>query len=507
MTTPAIAETRLDRLIGYLWPTRALRRTWARTQAMQLRRYEGAASGRRTDAWRATNTSANTEIQADLQKLRDRSRDLVRNNAWVARAVNAIAANVVGYGITAKLSSLKKNGAVDDANTATLTKLWSAWAETLDCDADGRHDIYGLQFLMMRAVPESGELLIRRRWRKPTDGFAVPMQLQLCEGDYLDHAKTGLADNGNRIIQGVEFNFFGQRTAYWMFQDHPGDTGGKTGESKPVPAVDVIHLYRQDRIGQVRGVPWGASAFITIRDLDDYEDAYLFRQKIANLFVGAIKDSDPDSPAATAGGTDANPLPLTMEPGAFPLLPTGKDVTFSTPPPAGDYGAFTKDVLLKIAASYGITYAALTGDLSSVNFSSGRMGNIEFAKNIDAWRWTMLIPSALTRIAEWFAEAAAVEVGTPKKVKSEWAAPPREMIDPSREVPAITARLRSGQQTLPQYWREAGMNPELVMQEIADTNARLTALGIVLDSDPRNVSQAGLTQARPAGSIIPASED
>lgn len=479
------SANRLDQLIGYLFPERGLRRAIARVRTDYARRYEGAAAGRRTDPWRATGTSANTEILTDLVKLRDRHRDLVRNNPWVSRAIQAIVANVVGYGITAKLTS------TSDKNTKALNALWKGWAESTECDADGRHDIYGLQALIMRCVAESGEMLIRRRWRQKSDGLTVPMQLQLIEPDYLDLAKNEILASGNKVVQGVEFNLIGQRTAYWIFPDHPGDMLGKTGASKPVPASDVLHIYRQDRIGQVRGVPWGASALITLRDLDDYEDAYLFRQKIANLFVGAVHDADTDTPA----NTESLPLPETMEPGAFPVLPPGKEITFGTPPSAGDYGPFTKDVLLRVAACYGITYAALTGDLSSVNFSSGRMGWIEFGRNIDLWRWSMLIPSGMTPIAEWFGEAANLGSGLPKSVKSDWSPPPREMIDPSREVPAIISRLRAGLQTLPQFYRESGMDPDTMIAEIADMNGKLDANKIILDCDPRRISDAGIAQA------------
>jgi capsid protein len=190
----------LDRAIGWFSPANGLRRANARMRLSQARRYEGAALGRRTDTWRAFGASANSEIGSSLQRLRDRHRDLVRNNPWVARAVQAIVSNTVGYGITAKF-----------AGTDKAKKLWTAWAESTDCDADGRHDIYGLQALIMRGIAESGEILIRRRWRKEADGFAVPMQLQVLESDYLDLTKTFAGPGTGWTIQGVQFNAFGQR--------------------------------------------------------------------------------------------------------------------------------------------------------------------------------------------------------------------------------------------------------------------------------------------------------
>ncbi|MEI7599993.1 MAG: phage portal protein, partial [Aestuariivirga sp.] len=71
----------LDRTIGAVAPAVALRRLRQR-QALQLmqRAYEGAKAGRRTDGWVTAGTGANAEIGPASSRLRDRSRDLVRNN-------------------------------------------------------------------------------------------------------------------------------------------------------------------------------------------------------------------------------------------------------------------------------------------------------------------------------------------------------------------------------------------------------------------------------------------
>jgi lambda family phage portal protein len=455
------------------------------------RRYEGAAAGRRVDSWRASGTSANAEIGPDLQKLRDRHRDLCRNNPWAARAVSAVVANTVGYGITAKFEGRTKTA------TGKFRDAWKAWAETNECDADGRHDIYGLQALIDRTVEESGECLIRARWRQSSDPLTVPLQLQVIEPDYLDLSKTQ-ANGGNRIIQGVEFDGIGRRRAYWLFPEHPGDlVNFKTTASAPVPAESVLHVFKQTRPGQIRGVPSGASAIITLRDLDDYEDAYLLRQKIANCFVGAVSDIEND--LAPINGAPPTPaFPETMEAGAWTLTPANKKVTFNTPPNAGDYGPFTRDVLLRVAAAYGITYAVLTGDLSQVNYSSGRMGWLDMQRNVAAWQWLMLIPQACDPIARWFAQACALKGLVPDgSLKSVlWSPPRREMIDPTKEVPAAIEALQGGLQSPPDWFRQQGEDYEQVLDEIAEFNAACDVRGIKLTSDGRFAVSRPATQPK-----------
>jgi capsid protein len=90
----------LDRAVGYVAPATALRRARHRAAMVALARsYEGARVGRRTEGWVVAGTSANAEIGTALSRLRDRSRDLVRNNPYAAKAVQAVVSNLVGTGI------------------------------------------------------------------------------------------------------------------------------------------------------------------------------------------------------------------------------------------------------------------------------------------------------------------------------------------------------------------------------------------------------------------------
>jgi len=479
----------LDRTIGFLNPSRGLSRARARAAISALSDYEAGTQGRRTANWLTRNSSANLELQSTLALMRSRHRDLVRNNPWAARAVQAVVANTVGHGITGELKNSSKGLAAD----------WLTWCGSTDCDADGIHDIYGLTALAMRAVATSGDVIIRARFRKKSDGYAIPLQIQLLEGDYLDSAKTSEEKGGKRIIQGIQFDAIGQREGFWMYKNHPGDSLA-SGGSVFVPADRASIIYRPDRPGQVRGAPWGHSAMITLRDLDEYEDAFLLRQKLANCVTGFVYDHSPD----LSGGETNLPMPETLEPGLIAGLPAGKEIKFNDPPKGDDYGPYTRDVLLRVAAAYGITYQALTGDLSSVNFSSGRMGWLEMHRNIEQWRWHMLIPMMLERISKWWFEAAAL---SGKRVTGRervaWTPPRREMLDPTKEVAAALEAVRGGLYSLPQVHRESGLTTSAVFAEIAEANKMADELGLVLTSDGRNQNKAA---PQPAAAPSPPDE-
>lgn len=432
------------------------------------RSYDGARNTRRTSGWVTRATGPNTEIALALATLRDRHRDLVRNNPWAGRAVQAVVNNTVGYGIQAQWTD------------AARMALWRQWFESTACDADGRADGYGLQSLALRCIVESGEVLIRRRPRRLEDGFPVPLQVQVLEPDYLDHQKTEVLKNG-WITQGVEFNGFGQRVAYWLYPEHPGDPTRLRGfASLRYDAADFIHAYRVDRPGQARGIPWGAGSLVRLRMLDDYADAQLERQRLAACYVAFVRDTE--SPTDTDQEYE---LFDRLQPGAVEILPPGKDMTFASPPAAEGYRDYLITVLQSVAADYGVPYETLTGDLSQVNFSSARMGWNEFARNIDVWRWHMMIPQLLNPVAQWFDTAAAL-TGQTAQPLPEWTPPARVMVDPTREIPAIQAAIRCGLLTLPEAIRQQGYDPDTLIQEQAAFLQKLDALGIRLDSDPRH---------------------
>lgn len=489
----------IEKAIAFVSPGRALQRARDRYLLGILsehakRKYEGASRGRRTEGWQTVGTGAASEVLGGAALLRARHRDLVRNNPYAAAAVRGIASNMIGKGITPHFDTKRK------AQKREVEALAVAHLDTTAIDADGNHDLYGLESLWARTVAESGSVLIRRRKRRVADGLPVPFQVQTLEPDYLDPSRDRALPNGGLIINGIEFDARGKRVQYWLFPDHPGDAvTWRRLVSKPVPADEIAHIYRVDRPGQVDGVPWGASIIIRLRDFDEYQDARLLLQKAASAQGAFVQDSEIGVGQRTPSGpASSDPLIDKIEPMSIEFLPPGKSITFNTPPSTAGETEYAKVTLHGIAAGYGVPYFVLTGDLTDFNFSSGRMGWLEFQRNIDLWRYNMMLPMGCAKVARWFLEAAALS-GTPTDgVSVKWGMPRREMIDPSNEEPAIRDKIRSGRLTPSQSLRDEGVDPDKHWQEYAADLARLDKDGIVLDIDARKVSRNGVAQSTKA---------
>ena len=441
------------------------------------RQYDAATKSRHTNDWFAPNKSVNQEVQKALSWLRDRSRDLGRNNPYAKRALRLYPNNAIGTGILPTPRNVRPN------QIKALKDAWYNWAEKLVCDYDQNQNFYGLQWLAMRTVAESGECLIRRV--RANSSYAVPIRLQVLEGDYLDatrHTGFWMSDNSNQEyieFYGIRFNRQGERVGYWIWRQHPSEYAS---ESDFVPAKDIIHLYEVERAGQIRGVPILTSVMLRLRDLDDYEFTERIRNKIAACYTVFIEDDSIDP-----SNTDTEYETEKIEPGAIEQLPPGRKVTVAQPPAKDGFGDYTRANLRGIASGTGASYEGLTGDYSNVNFSSGRMGWLEFAREVEQWQWKVLIPKLCDGVYDWFIEATQLAGIIPYNlsVQVSWTPPRREMIDPKTETDAIVAQLRAGLISWQEVVKQYGYIPTEVLEELKQDKEMWDKLGLMPYADPR----------------------
>lgn len=438
--------------------------------------------------WRAPPSGPNAEIQRGLQYLRDRSRQMVRDNPYATRAVAVTVAHQIGTGITARI------------NDAAVQSMWDDWAKR--CDHDGLNDLYGLMEMAARVVVEGGEALIRLRVVSRAEArrrrLPIPLTLQVMEGDMLPLSTTYLAPP-RRIDQGVEFNADGTRAAYHLLSQHPGEVMGLLGEPigrlERVPAEQIIHLFRALRPGQVRGVPAFAPVLLRMKQLDDYEDATLEKAKAESLLGVFISGPEPIDPPTLPGGTPEEIPSFELFPGMVHNLPGGSEPKFLTPGGAGGFEPFALHQLMAIAAGVHVTYDQITGDLRQANYSSLRAGKIEFRRKIEADQWLMFIPRMCQPLWDAWESLAAVTPAWPVGgVSVEWQPPRFEMIDPAKEIDAAKQAVRSGFETWDQAVSSFGYDPAKQADEIARANARFDDRGLVLDIDPRRVANTGGAQ-------------
>ena len=418
------------------------------------------------------NPGPNLANLANLHTARMRARDAVRNTPFAARSIDLDVTNIVGTGIVPRF---------DDRG---LADLWRTWEE--QCDASGVHDTYGLQESAVRAWRESGEVFIRMRPRRLTDGLAVPLQLEILEADMVPLENFPVLSNGNRIIQGVEFDRINRRVAYWMHRQHPGERVGLRvdfGELVRVPADRVIHLFEPMRPGQVRGFPPLATVLQRIQQISDYDEATLERQKLASSLTAIFTRPEPGDDGldpVTGEKIDGREM-ADIEPGSgYTLLP-GEDVEFpNLPSLGGDYEAFSRVNGRAIAAGMGQPYELLTGDFQSMSDRTARVVINEYRRRVEQHQWHRVVRQMMRPIKDAFVEAGNLAGIVANSVSDSvrWVPPAWPYFHPVQDVQALALEVKNGLRSQSDVIHSRGNDPDQVRRERAAEQADDKAAGV-----------------------------
>jgi lambda family phage portal protein len=502
----------LDRFIGYVSPGRAAARARARNA---IRIYEGADRGRRGGSWVSSGTSANTELQGALTTLRDRSRDLTRNVPWASRMLDIMCSHAVGNGIV----PVSNTGS--DKIDNQVNALWQEWIE--EADITGRLTFYALQDLAVRAMVEGGESVIRFIDRELRDVESVPLKLQLLEGDLIDESREGIftEDRKGSKAPGVERNRLGvglgkfdEWRGLWLWPRHPGEQNFITSQgdfwSEFISRDELAHMFRHERPGQVRGVPWFAPILSTARDLSDILDAANVKARVEACFAGFITNSDESMPLLDDNGAISsmpNAMVTSLEPGMLKELRSGQDIKFAAPTSTSQLETILINNLQAMAAGVGCTYDQATGDLRQANYSSLRAGKIEFWRLIGKLQQHVIIPQLCKPVWQRFINRAVLSgrlKARPGGYPVRWVVPAKEMIDPKKDFDATKNLVRAGAMTPQEFIASFGGDWRTSIADFKQFFDAAHENNVTLDIDVARVDQHGRQPPKPKD---PAADD
>jgi lambda family phage portal protein len=477
----------IERVISVFSPRWAAVRQAGRASLDLLTRgYDAGSYGRRFKNWNVGPIrSADSQNSENSHLIRERSSDLVRNHPFARRAVNVLTRHIVGTGIQARITH--KSPRTRD----NLRIMWKNWTGGTACDFDENKTFAKIQELAVRAMLERGECFIIAR-TNPDSNAPMRLQLQVLEADHRARDYGFVTQDGGEVRYGIQYDSTGRKTGYWLYETHPGEN---TSRAKLVPTFfpskDVIHLFDQERPGQTIGTPVGTSSVVRLRDLLDYEDAQLVAQKVKACFaVFVTKQTDINLPSSEDYEDER------VTPGMIRRMSPGEQVQIATPPTISGYEEYSRSVQRSIAAGFGVTYESMTGDFSQVNFSSARMGQLEFYKGVEQSQHLLVIPILCAKIWSWFLRYALVSGYLNEQQAAtatvEWTAPSRQFIDPLKEIEALNERVRGGFISWQEAVREMGYDPEQLFDQLQEDAKMFDKAGLMPASDPRFDANRGM---------------
>lgn len=415
----------------------------------KARGYSGAISSRLTGDWLNPTTTGDEEVRRDLQKLRNRCRELERNNDYVRRYLCGMDANVIGSkGIILQMKVEDAPLQYDEQANRVIEREWNKWCKRKHTTPTGRQSWIDICKLALRSTVRDGDVLLQLlRGYNNEHGFAV----QLIEADMLDlHHNNYKMQDGGEIRMGVELNSMGRPNAYHILTAHPGETSDTSRRRVRINADDIVHLYNPERISQTRGVPWMVSAMTRLQMLAGYEESELVASRVAASKMGFLTKDANSEHYTGEEDTDYN-LIMESEPGTIEELPTGMSFQEWNPThPTTAYKDFVKSTLRGISAGLNISYNTLANDLEGVNYSSIRAGLFEereHYKSVQNW----FVDSFVQPVFDAWLEASILNGVFPfnitkmeKMNKPKWCARRWPWVDPLKDMQANILAMNNG---------------------------------------------------------------
>lgn len=463
--------------------------------------------------WHPARTYSKGQREEERSLLSSRVEDLYANNGTARSAVNSLAVNIVGAGLTPQSIIPWRELGVDHDEAQDIQNriewLWSEWSA--DAHYRGQYDFSTMQSLACRSLIRYGEFVqIPIVEKSPRNGCRFRLRLQ-------DVSPVRLLTPYDRLLDpffhdGVEVDIYGVPKAYWIASPDPVmgaiETTFLTSNdfvrypaAGPMGRRGIFHVFHAEEEEQFRGVSALAPVVSFLRSFTDSIDNELLAEVMASSFpifigiqqgTGALPgvvqtgyEMGPDGMPEKVRYQEAKPAQILYgNPGEAPQV-------LESSRPSQNFLNFCDLILHQIGACVGIPYEVLTKDYSKTTYSSARAALLEAWRVFDCYRRFFVAQYCQPVFAMVVEEAflgglldLPVSVDDFYRQKrlwtnAHWIGPSRGSIDPLKEVQADVAAINAGLKTRSEAIAERGGVFEDVTQRLADENALRETLGVV----------------------------
>ena len=279
-----------------------------------------------------------------------------------------------------------------------------------------------------------------------------------------------LGANEPNKIDGIEFDEFCNPLFYDVLKHHPGSSwSGLNQEVERVPARFMLHLFREDRPGQHRGVGELSSS------LNCHAVGRRFREAVVvgaeniaawSLFLKTQLDPSIDVNIATPFTT------MPIEKGMMTALPAGYDAFQPKPeqPPA-TYKDFVRELSGDQARPLNMPNNIARADSQGTTFSGGRLDHLTYFVSVDVEQEEIDEQVSGPLFEVWFAEATlrfgwGVPADPPPNHAWDW--PEKPVIDEVKHAKANETNLSTGLAVLRRLYAQQGQDYEEELPRMAE---------------------------------------
>ena len=422
--------------------------------------------------------SANALLNGDLQALRAHCRQLERNNSSARAGIEALAALVVGSGI-----SLEPNTGDEDTNKA-IGKEFKAWLIHLGINGE---DIFQLQHLGFREVVSTGELV----WRIVPSDEAIPYAILPLDSEWIVDDEVQVPGEEFTVVNGISVDQYGRAVSYYLA--NPDATTDKT---EIVPASSIVHAFERRRPVQNRGEPWLTPVIETLMQEHELVESELYAARQTAGMAIAITSEHGPVIDDDVYGTPKDPATQLQIGGVVRLFPGEEVSSLSHTRPSQGISPFRQMLRGDIAAALRIPQRFLDRDVSRANFSSMRTDMIDTDRLLGPVRnWFghatigRMYRLALPHIA------AVLNIKVPNPDAYKLLPDVQPYVDPTKDIAASLMAIAGGLSTYEKEIGKRGGDWRQVWEQLATEQQHIATEGLkITDKIPQG---AGVEEPQP----------
>lgn len=438
----------------------------------------GASLTKKTlKTWQPMHLSARSDIDANLNLLRNRAVSLSLNSAIGQAAIKTSLTGTISSGLklyprikASELGLTEEEG----RNWSRQVKLeFEMWAKSISCDFYRRNNFYEMQQIAYQNALMDGDCFCLFRRRLPTVENPYTLKLQLIEAGRVSNPNnagfSGLEGRGktkgSRIVNGIEVNREGRMEAIWISNriwNEPSINGelywqrvkcyGDTGQN-------VLHICKDSRIEQFRGEPYLSPVIETLKQISRFTEAELtsainkaffsmfFTQSLGNLTNNQILGQS-DEPCLDVDE-------YRVENGMMVALPAGIDVkSIDNSTSQSAFDAFISSLLSQVAAGVNLPLELIIKKFQS-SYSASKAALLQAEEEFRQRREAFIIDFCSPVYENFLTEAIATgrikaegyfENPLKKMLwsRADWLVEGNHYLDPVKEVQAAEKRIALG---------------------------------------------------------------
>lgn len=506
--------------------------------------YDGASrKSRELMLWNPPSRSADSDMLPAKPLLDARSKDAIRNDAYVSSGSDLHKDNIVGSMFLLNSKPGHEILGLDETWAEEYQKeietKFTLYAESPQnwIDASRLNTLTGLTRMAVAGLVAPGEVLASVEWlrdvRRP-----YRTAIQMIDVDRLSNP-MGVQDS-DTLRAGVVRDFFGAPQGYHVRMAHPTDYHSSRAfkwryvpARKPWGRPQMIHIYDQIRPDQSRGITAMVAALKELRITKKFRDIVLQNAVVNATFAASIESDMPPEAvfAALGAGSNKNAIAdyagnwlgaiadytggsknLQIDGVKIPHLFPGTKLKLQPAGQGGPLGTDFEDSLLRyLAANLGVSYEQLSKNYSKSSYSALRAAAAETwkymqaRKRMGADRFASLIfrcwleeafntgeITSLPKNAPNFYEGLNAEAYT----ACEWIGASRGQIDELKETQAAVLRVRNNLSTREYELARLGMDYRKVFAQLEREKKEMEARGIQVDMGDDNMMNAATGEPR-----------